>query len=67
MIVANHLKIKMTMNFIIFFTKESNDEIKRLLSSRAFYIGADNKLVYSVGTETLNYVIKSIHKLSNIA
>lgn len=55
------------MNFIIFFTKEANDEIKRILSSRAFYIGADNKLVYSVGTETLNYVIKSIHKLSEIA
>lgn len=55
------------MNFVLFFTKESNDEIKRLLASRAFYIGADNKLVYSVATETLNYVIKSIHKLSNIA
>ena len=66
MIVANHLK-NLTMNFIIFFTKEANDEIKRILSSRAFYIGADNKLVYSVGTETLNYVIKSIHKLSEMA
>lgn len=66
MIVANHLK-SLTMNFVLFFTKESNDEIKRILSSRAFYIGADNKLVYSVATETLNYVIKSIHKLSSIA
>lgn len=55
-----------TANFIIFYTKEANDEIRRILSGRGLYIGADNKLVYSVGTETLNYVVKSMHKLTYI-
>lgn len=54
------------MNFVVYYTIQSNDEIKRILNSRAYYIGADNKLAYSVGTETLNYVIKSMHKMSVI-
>lgn len=53
-----------TMNYIVYYTKESNDEIKNILNSRAFYMGADNKLAYSADTEMLNYVIKSIHKAS---
>lgn len=51
-------------NFVVFYTKEANDEIRRIMTSRGLYIGADNKLVYSVVTETLNYVIKSMHKLT---
>ena len=52
------------MNFVVYYSVQSNEEIKNILNSRAFYIGADNKLAYSVGTETLNYVIKSMHKMS---
>lgn len=51
-------------NFVVAYTKESTEEVERVLKGRAFYIGADNKLVYSVGTDILNYVIGSIHKAS---
>lgn len=52
------------MNFLVYFTVESIEEIKEILNTRSFYIGADNKLVYSVDTDILNYVILTIHKTS---
>ena len=63
-IVANHLKT-LTMNFVVYFTIQSNAEVERILKSRAFYINAENKLAYSATTETLEYVISAMHKLGN--
>lgn len=51
-------------NYVVFYTKESNEEIRKILSNRAYYIGADNKLVFSVGTDILVYAEKSIHRAS---
>ena len=33
------------MNYVVFFSPQSNDEIKRIFKSKAFYIGADGKLI----------------------
>ncbi len=53
-------------NFLVYFTVQSIEEIKRILTTRAFYIGADNKLVYSIDTDILGYVVKTIHKTSKL-
>ena len=53
-----------TMNYVVFFSPQSNDEIKRIFKSKAFYIGADGKLAYSIATNTLVYTIKSMHRLA---
>lgn len=53
-----------TLNYIVYFTPESIAEIEKILNNRAFYIGADNKLVYSANTDILEYTVKSIHRAS---
>jgi hypothetical protein len=54
------------MNYLVYFTVQSIEEMKKILSTRAFYIGADNKLVYSINTDILDYVIKTIHRTSKL-
>ena len=55
-----------TMSYVVYWSDESNDEVKRILNDRAFYIGADNKLAYSVDTDILRYVVSSIHKAKEV-
>lgn len=62
--VSSDTSEETTMNYVVYYTIQSNDEIKNIFESRAFYIGADGSLAYSVGTNTLIYTIKSIHRLS---
>lgn len=52
------------MNYLVYFSIESIAEIKKILATRSFYIGADNNLVYSVDTDILSYVVKTIHRAS---
>ena len=62
--VSSDTSEETTMNYVVFFSPQSNDEIKRIFKSKAFYIGADGKLAYSIATTTLVYTIKSMHRLA---
>ncbi len=62
--VSSDTSEETTMNYVVFFSPQSNDEIKRIFKSKAFYIGADGKLAYSIATNTLVYTIKSMHRLA---
>jgi len=53
------------MNYAVYWSTDANEEIKKVLDSRAFYIGIDNKLVYTSDNHILRYVVGSIHKLKD--
>ena len=50
------------MSFTPIYSKESRMEIEDLLKSKSYYITPNGDFLYSVKTDTLEYVVKSLTK-----
>ena len=51
-----------TVSFTPIYSKESRMEIEDLLKSKSYYITPNGDFSYSVKTDTLEYVLKSLTK-----
>lgn len=49
-----------TGSFTCLMTKEANEEIDKLLSSKEYYVGSDGKMIYSADTDVIKRVLASI-------
>ena len=54
------------MSFNTVLTKESVNEIDKIFNSKSFYIMPNGTLTYSVSTDTLEFVLKSLSKWVDI-
>lgn len=48
------------MSMILLFLEESKTTVKRSLASKNFYVGTDGRISYSVQTDTVKFLMKSL-------
>lgn len=48
------------MSLIVLFTEESKATVKKKLASRNFYVGTDGQMSFSVVTDTVKFLMKSL-------
>ena len=61
-IMENGIVVYDTVSFNTVLTKESVNEIDKIFNSKSFYIMPNGTLTYSVSTDTLEFVLKSLSK-----
>ena len=61
-VLQNGIVVYDTVSFTPIYSKESRMEIEDLLKSKSYYITPNGDFSYSVKTDTLEYVIKSLTK-----
>lgn len=49
-----------TMSLNIVYTEEAKEEVKKVLNSRAYYVGTNGKMNFSASNDTINYTLASI-------
>ena len=61
-VMENGIVVYDTVSFNTVLTKESVNEIDKIFNSKSFYIMPNGTLTYSVSTDTLEFVLKSLSK-----
>ena len=61
-VMENGIVVYDTVSFNAVLTKESVNEIDKIFNSKFFYIMPNGTLTYSVSTDTLEFVLKSLSK-----
>ena len=61
-VMENGIVVYDTVSFNAVLTKESVNEIDKIFNSKSFYIMPNGTLTYSVSTDTLEFVLKSLSK-----
>ena len=49
-----------TCSLNVVYTQEAKDEVAKVLSSRAYYVGVNGKMNFSAANDTINYVLASM-------
>ena len=45
------------MSYTALLTEDSKDEVRKLLNSKAYYVGVDGKMAFSNSTDIINLVL----------
>jgi hypothetical protein len=48
------------MALVVCYSQESRQEIKKLLNSRNYYVGTDGRISFSIETDTVRYLMKTM-------
>lgn len=48
------------MALVVCYSRESREEIRKLLNSRNYYVGTDGRISFSLETDTVLYLMKTM-------